>query len=57
MVLPPPATEPAQLRIHTVMVSPQAEAEACQQLWPPATFVTRRDWSGCVRSTSAIAAW
>ena len=39
----PVAVEPAQFWIHTVMVSPQAEGEASQQLWPPATFCTISD--------------
>jgi hypothetical protein len=26
-------------------------------LWPPATFATMRDWSGCARSTTVLAAW
>src|SRR6187551_1508531 len=57
IVVPPVALAPAQLRIHTVMVSPQAAADCSQQLWPPATLATMRDWSGCVRFTTLLAAW
>ena len=32
MVVPPVAVEPAQLRIHTVSVSPQAAGDCSQQL-------------------------
>ena len=41
--VPPVALAPAQLRIQTVSVSPQAEGDCSQQLWPPATFTTMRD--------------
>ena len=54
--MPPVAVAPAQLRIQAVSVSAQAEAEASQQLWPPATLMTMRDWSGCVRFTIVLAA-
>ena len=57
MVLPPDAVAPAQLRTHTVMVSPQAEFADSQQLWPPPTLVTRRDWSGVGSVTRAVASW
>src|SRR5690242_10842157 len=54
--LPPVAAAPAQLRIHTVSVSPQALFDCNQQLWPPATLATMRDWSGSVRFTTELAA-
>ena len=53
----PVAEEPAQLVIHTVSVSPQAEGEASQQLWPPETFCTIVDSLGCARFTTVCAAW
>ncbi|MBK9251974.1 MAG: hypothetical protein IPM70_08815 [Proteobacteria bacterium] len=41
--VPPPDTEPAQLRIQVVRMSAQAELLDSQQLWPPPTLVTSCD--------------
>src|SRR6185312_2086890 len=52
-----PAPPPSQFWIQVSMVSPQACAEATQQLWPPPTFATSSDWPGSFAFTSESAAW
>ncbi len=51
----PPTVAPAQLRIHTVSWSAQAESLASQQLCPPPTLVTMREAAGLLRSTTVLA--
>jgi hypothetical protein len=55
-VVPPLAVAPAQAEIQVVRMSPQAAGLASQQLWPPATLVTRRESRGEARSTTPFAA-
>ena len=38
-------------------MSAQAWLLDSQQLWPPATFATMRDWSGCTRLTTVGSAY
>src|SRR5258706_6066339 len=53
--VPPLLTPPAQFLIQVVRMSAQACGLASQQLWPPATLMTIRDWSGCDRLTTPSA--